>query len=158
MRQVVSQRSLLVGDILELHTRLGYVYAQCTHKDSFHGPLIQVLAGIYTQPIADISLTQSSEVRFSVFLLWGKTTDHTLVRKVGRLEVPEARRTFPLFKVGIVDPKSKKVATWWLWDGEREWKVGRLKKDEENLSCREIWDEVLLVSRLENNWLPRDDV
>ena len=50
-----------------------------------------------------------------------------IVHVVGNEQVSEAFKTFPVFRAGVADPKTGKVATWWLWDGDKEWKVGALK-------------------------------
>lgn len=54
---------------------------------------------------------------------------------IGHHEVARPNKPFPTFRDGFADPKTKKVAVWWLWDGESEWKVGaRLLLNKEN--CR----------------------
>lgn len=144
------------GDVLRITTPRGYAYAQCTHRELIHGHLIRVFPGFH-----DRSLTQFSELVnlpevFSIFILWGSNVDRDVCDIVGHETIPEKKRTFPIFKAGIVNQVTGKVDTWWLWDGKAEWKVGTLSKDEMNYPLREIWNDVLLVDRITKEWRSSD--
>jgi hypothetical protein len=54
----------------------------------------------------------------------------------------------------MVDPTTGQVTVWWLWDGSREWRVGSLAADQKKLPVRGIWNDTLLVERIESGWLP----
>jgi hypothetical protein len=57
----------------------------------------------------------------------------------------------------VIDPSTGKVKVWWLWDGEREWQVGELTEEQRGLSFREVWNDTLLIERIESGWTPETD-
>ncbi len=79
------------------------------------------------------------------------------MKKVDTYEVPEHSRKFPLFRVGVIHPETGKVETWWLWDGEKEWPIGSITEDERKLPIRASWNDTMLVQRIEEGWLPKND-
>ncbi|WP_176536262.1 hypothetical protein [Rhizobium sp. L9] len=46
---------------------------------------------------------------------------------------------------------------WWLWDGEKEWRIGQLSAEQHQLSIRGVWNDTLLVERIEFGWTPEID-
>jgi len=156
-REPRSQRNLLIGDVLQIHTKKGFVYAQCTHKLPFFGHLIRILPGFHKIAVDDIEGLASETETFYTFVLWNKDVDRKKMHIVGRTEVPERCQPLPLFKGGTVDPKIKKISAWWLWDGKKEWYMGKLKKDQKDLPMRLIMSYESLIYRLEIGWHPRDE-
>lgn len=156
MKKRPSQRSLLLGDVIEIHSKKGYSYAQCTHRDKFYGPLLRIIPGFHKRPLLDLGALEFAIESYYVFLFWNKDIDHKIVHKVGRTRVPNRCLEFPLFKAGNADPKTGKVSTWWLWDGKKEWRVGSLTKQQKELPLCETWNFLLLLERIEANWHPRD--
>lgn len=158
MRKRVSQRCLLVGDVLEIRTKKGFAYAQCTHREAFHGPLIRVVPGFHKKPLADLDDIANIKESYYIFLFWGKhLVDHRKIYKIGRAAVPDRCKPFPLFKAGNADPKTRKVATWWLWDGKKEWRVGKLTKRQKELPICETLNYIALIDCIVDGWHPRDD-
>ena len=66
-------------------------------------------------------------------------------------------RAFPTFRAGTPDPVTRKVETWWWWDGEREWRVGPLTPEQRAFPIRGVWNDTMLVARLEAGWTPATD-
>lgn len=153
-----SQRNLLIGDMLEIRTKKGLAYAQCTHKVPFFGHLIRVLPGFHRAPIEDCSKVAAAQECFVTFVFWNKNVDRNVMHVVGRVAVPERCKQFPLFKDGSADPKTGKTSTWWLWDGNKEWRVGKLTAKQKDLPMRWILNTVALVDMIESGWRPRDEV
>jgi regulator of RNase E activity RraB len=50
--------------------------------------------------------------------------------------------------------KSGRVLDWWLYDGNREWRIGQLSPGQEQLSIAAIWNDTLLVDRILSGWAP----
>ena len=94
---------------------------------------------------------------FSTFFPLGAAVNRCIVSVVGNATIPEKQKPFPLFRNGVVDPKTKKVETWWLWDGEKEWCIGKLTKEQRRLPLNEVWNDTLLVERIESGWTPETD-
>ena len=93
---------------------------------------------------------------YKVFLTWGSKLDNGLVEIITRAPIPESARAFPIFRAGVEDPVSGRVVTWWLWDGTKEWKVGKLSLEQKQYPVREFWNDVLLAERLAQHWRPSD--
>jgi regulator of RNase E activity RraB len=50
--------------------------------------------------------------------------------------------------------KSGRVLDWWLYDGNREWRIGQLSPGQERLSIAAIWNDTLLIDRIMSGWAP----
>lgn len=154
----VRPKPLRIGDILEISTYRGLAYAQYTYKHPRFGYLVRVLPGFYNSRPANLTEIISGPERYFTFVFLRQALRRDIVRVIGRHEVPERARKFPLFRDGVVDPKTGRVAHWWLWDGEREWRVGKLTKREKNLPIRSVWNDILLAERIASEWSPADVV
>ena len=76
---------------------------------------------------------------------------------VGHEPVPEAAQSFPLFRAaGFVDREGR-VHDWWLWDGERAWRIGKLSDAQRALPIRAVWNDTALIERIEEGWTPATD-
>lgn len=141
-------RSLKPGDIYEIETKDGFSYFQYTHKTQLMGPLIWVLKGKFNeaQELADV---QSLPHLFCTFFPVQGVHKAGLIRWLGTAPIPGSRQNFPLFKASAGGSDN-----WWLWDGEKEWRVGKITKEQMKLPVREICNFPALVQLIEKNWLP----
>ena len=57
----------------------------------------------------------------------------------------------------MVDPQTGKVAIWWLWDGEKEWRVGSLDAKQRKLPIRSVWNDTMLIERIDAGWTAESD-
>jgi len=149
-----------IGDIIEIPTRHGFAYAQFTHKHRMYGALLRVYNTIYqTKQSLDViqSAVNSREPDFSTFFPLGAAVNRSIVSVVGNAPIPEKQKPFPLFRDGVVDQKTRKVETWWLWDGENEWPIGELASEQKRIPIRGVWNDTLLVERIETGWTPETD-
>lgn len=141
-----------IGDIIEIKTGKGLAYAQYTHRNKPFGALIRVFEGLHALRPSDLEQLAASSVAFSTFFPLNSALREKVVEKVGRAAIAPQNQAFPLFRDGVHDPITKKVGTWWLWDGTREWKVGKLKPGQYHLPIRGVWNLDLLVMRIEEGW------
>ena len=74
-----------------------------------------------------------------------------MVKIVANTEVPGVAAKFPVFRTGTPN-KEGRVEVWWLWDGEKEWKIGRLKPGMEKYPIRGVWNDALLIKRISEGW------
>ncbi|KKQ94781.1 MAG: hypothetical protein UT18_C0007G0037 [candidate division CPR2 bacterium GW2011_GWC2_39_10] len=75
---------------------------------------------------------------------------------VGNEPVSEEFNKLPLFRArGGIDTDGK-VVSWWLWDGEKEWKIGNLTPEQRKLPIREVINDTLLIERIESGWKPEE--
>jgi len=150
---------LTIGDIVEISTAKGFAYAQYSHKHPTFGGLLRILPGFFAQRPNRFDELAAQRAMFVVFVPLQAMISRRIVTRVGFAQVPDREKSFPLFKVaGARDQKTRRVVEWWLWDGKREWRVGALEPGQEDLPTRGIWNDSLLVERLERGWSPRDEV
>ncbi len=144
-----------IGDIVEVPTALGLAYAQYTHQHPSHGALLRVIEGFFPERPQDLDKLAAAQTKFFTFLPLQGTVRVGLATYIGWAPVPAHSSKFPLFRSGMFDPSTKCVGdNWWLWDGDREWRVGKLKPEQYHLPLRQIVNVAMLVHRLEIGWLP----
>jgi hypothetical protein len=143
---------LKIGDVIEIKTTKGLAYALYTHKHKQYGALLRVFRQTYASRPSDLPEVVADSVMFSCFFPLSAAVDQDIVSIVGNVEVPNVLTPFPTFRAGVVDPKTQKVAVWWLWDGENEWKIGDLTQEQRKLPIRGVWNDTLLVERIEAGW------
>jgi hypothetical protein len=150
-----------LGDIVEIKTSVGLAYAIYTHvheKPPKFGAIIRVFDQLFqARPESFLELV-AGPVRFVTFFPLRVAVSKELVSIVGNVGVPDSMKKFPIFRSGsILDPETKRVSAWWLWDGIREWRVGQLSPEQRKLPIRGVWNDTLLVQRIEENWRPEND-
>jgi len=146
-----------IGDVIEIRTTKGLAYAQYTHKHKQYGALLRVFNQIHPSKPSDLKELIAQHASFSCFFPLDAAVDRGIVSVVGNTAVPPEAQAFPIFRAGVVDPSNHKVAVWWLWDGAKEWKVGELTYEQKKLSIRGVWNDTLLVERIESGWTPETD-
>lgn len=137
---------------MEVPTKKGFTYCQITHKHAHYGSLIRVLAPFYIARPIDFTRVVTQDESFKLFFPVGACVSRKIFEIVANESVPAEASVFPIFKCGIADPTTKKVETWWLWDGEREWRVGTLSEEQSKYPLRGIWNDTLLIQRIEEGW------
>ncbi|HET9710577.1 MAG TPA: hypothetical protein VFP64_01805 [Pyrinomonadaceae bacterium] len=147
----------MIGDLIEIPTAKGFAYAQYTHEHSLMGALIRVFDTVYPSRPENLERLVVGAVRLSTFFPLKAAIHQDIYKIVANHDVSELNRSFPIFRTGIVDPKTKKVSVWWLWDGEKEWKIGDLTPEQRKLPIRGVWNVAMLVQRIEEGWRPEID-
>jgi hypothetical protein len=146
---------LKIGDIVEIPTTLGLAYAQYTHHNPSHGALLRVIEGFFPERPQDLEKLAAAQTKFFAFLPLQRTVHGGLATYIGWAPVPTHSSRFPLFRNSVEDRRTKLVGdNWWLWDGDREWRVGKLKPEQYRLPMQQIVNVAMLVHRLEIGWLP----
>ena len=149
-----------IGDLIEIKTGKGLVYALYTHRHDNppkYGAMLRIFNQVYPSRPTNFDATIKLAVRFSVFFPLQAAVNRGLVEVVATLQVPEELKQFPVFRSGMVNPETKKVDAWWLWDGEKEWRIGRLTQEQRKLSIRGVWNDTILIQRIEEDWRPESD-
>lgn len=146
-----------IGDIIEILTAKGLAYVQFSNTHARYGALLRVLPGFFkSRPSNFLELAQQPEA-FVTFFPLQAAVNRNVFEIVGNVPVPNFAKPFPLFRGGVIDPATRKVKEWWLWDGEKEWKVGDITTEQRKLPLRGIWNDTLLVERIESGWTPSND-
>lgn len=146
-----------IGDVLEIRTPRGLAYAQYTHQNAKFGGLIRVLPGFYQERPVDLGPLVGGPSAFVVFYPVRAAVSQGVVSVVENRPVPEHAHDFPLFRSGTPDPITKKVGTWWFWDGEESWPVGTLTDEQRKMPIRMIVNHTGLVDLIAAEWKPQDD-
>ncbi len=142
---------------MEIPTPRGLAYAQYSHETKLLGSLIRVLPGLYrVRPENLVEVVQGPE-RFFVFFPVAAATAMGIVKVVVHEPVPARTRPFPLMRMSGAIDNHGNVLDWWLFDGNREWRIGNLTASQKRLSKAEIWNDTLLIDRIVNGWSPERD-
>lgn len=156
----MAGKRIKIGDVIEIKTSIGLAYAIYTHKHvdpPKYGSLIRVFDKTFATRPLEIRGLLFIPSRFETFIPLQAFVSRGIFSIVGNLDVPEEMQTFPLFRAGFIDPNTRKVSTWWLWDGKEEWPIGSLSAEERKLPIREIWGDGYLVTKIEQGWKPEND-
>ena len=145
-----------VGDVIEIPTPKGLAYAQYTHKHRNYGELLRVFRGFHELRPEQFDDLVRAEPQFSTCFPLGPACAKRLVRIVASELISVAHKDFPTFRAAVMG-KDGAWGTWWLWDGEKEWPVGKLSPGMELLPLRGIIDDTLLVERIVNGWRHEHD-
>ncbi|MHC1724909.1 MAG: hypothetical protein AB9866_02605 [Syntrophobacteraceae bacterium] len=150
-------KRLQIGDVIEIKTQVGLAYAIYTHKAKPYGTLLRVFDTLYGQRPGSFNHVVLLKVRFSTFFPLQAALSRGLVEIAGHVKIPPQLQPFPLFRNGTPDPITKKVKTWWLWDGKEEWMIGELTEEQRRLPIEGIINYTMLVDRIESGWTPEND-
>lgn len=148
---------LKIGDIVEIKSEKGLVYAIYTHQHKMYGALLRVFNNPYLSRPDEFLPVVGQTVDFSCFFPLKAAVEQGLVSVVANVDVPNALLAFPIFRTGVADPKTQTVANWWLWDGAKEWPVGGLTQEQRKLPIRGVWNLAFLVERVNSRWTPETD-
>lgn len=144
------------GEIIEVRTGRGLAYSQVVLRAPLFGTLIRVIDGFWDERPLEFAGVISRPEAFFTFFPVDAAVKRKLVARVGSLPLPDWAQSFPLLRQrGDIRPDGS-VRDWWLWDGNRKWRVGELSGDQRTLSIAEVINDTLLVERLERGWRPRD--
>lgn len=143
---------LRLGDVFEIPTSEGFACFQYINSAEQYGSLIRVFSGVHVRSAVDAADTNRSDVQFLCFFPVKAAVAMGVVSRIGNAEIPPEYRDFPVFRAGVVNPVSGKVDHWWFWDGTREWPVGDLTESQRRMPIRGVWNDTLLVERIESGW------
>jgi len=145
-----------IGDVIEIPTSKGLAYVQYTHYHKgppVYGSLIRVLQGFYeTRPSKqELSEIVKKPHRFQTFCPVHYGVNIGDWELVGNFSIPEFAQKFLTFKSSNsspkIDPKEKK---WWLWDGERSWKVEKISlKEQKKYPLKKVCNDTALIKNIE---------
>ncbi|WP_141100995.1 hypothetical protein [Roseateles aquatilis] len=153
----MATRRVKIGDIVEIETKDGLRYGQYSDRHKSYGAVLRMFGGAYSiRPESFDEMVQQEPV-FICLVPLGAAVSRGIFAVAGNAALPLAVIKFPLFRSGIVDPSTRKVRTWWLWDGESEWRIGDLTEAQRKLPIRGVWNDTMLIHRLESGWTPETD-
>jgi hypothetical protein len=143
-----------IGDVVRIMTEQGAADAQVTHKHAQYGHLLRVLGP--AAPVARPADIAARPTAFRTFFALGAACAQGIAEVLGPAPIPAEDAPFPLFRTPMRTPEG--ISGWWLWDGEREWRIGPLPPEQRSLPLRELVSAPLLVSRAHTGWRPEAEV
>jgi hypothetical protein len=146
----VSRTRPRVGDVVEIQTSMGLAYAQYTHRHAAYGALLRVFPTLFATRPTDFLSVVTVTPQFSTFFPLAAACTRGIVHIVAAENIHLANLTFPTFRAGTPD-KNGKIA-WWLWDGERETRIGSLSPGMESFPIRGVINDTLLIERIVQGW------
>lgn len=150
-------KKVRIGDVIEIPTVKGLAYAQLSHNVKQWGSLLRILPGFHAARPEGFSDLVGQQERFVVFFPLQAAVNRKIFEVVGHEEVPKRSRPLPLFReAGFIDREGR-VHDWSLWDGETSRKIGRLDAETRKLPMLEVWNDTLLIQRIEEGWTPATD-
>jgi hypothetical protein len=144
-------RRIQIGDIFEINTSKGKAYLHYIHNNKLEGAVIRVLQGLYSERPEKFEELVTSEERYIISFPLSVATKRKIVENVGHypasnFSVPRIMRS--THKIG------NEFIGWFLIDCETNQRrlVKSLTPEQKKLSPWGIWNDTLLIERLENDW------
>jgi hypothetical protein len=142
-------KRVVVGDIIEIPVNNSRCYAHFVYDKPRWGQLLWFYFKLYDhKPREIIATVDGSPDLISLFPLKGSLRAG-LTSIVGHRDLDQVRAKFPVFRSGVANPKSGKVDNWWLWNGDREWRVGALTPEQMSFPYRGIINRAFLIDVIE---------
>ena len=145
------------GDVIEIPTSRGLAYAQYVLKKEQWGALIRILPGFFKERPSEICEVVKAKEQFVTFFPLQAAVNRKIFEVFENCDVPQSAKQFPLFRAAGHIDRQGKVHDWWLWNGEREWRIEKLSEEHVNLPLRSVWNDTLLKERIEEGWTPQTD-
>jgi hypothetical protein len=149
----------VIGLIFQLETSKGPAYGLCTHENAEYGELI------YLYPIGTkLSELKDTVTQFCCFFplraALRRKIMKEIIKKIGRMEIPSHLKNLPLFRVilGIPPAGPGKFDHWGFWNGQETWFVGEINDEQRKMPVREIWNDTLIIERLEEGYTAEKDL
>lgn len=143
-----------LGDVIEIPTPKGFAYAQYTHKHvepPKYGCLIRVFPQLYSERPDSFNEILLENPSIITFFPLGAACKKGIVKIVSNELISAASRGFPIFRTGVANSNGQ-VENWWLWDGVKEWPIGKLNDGMEKYPIRGVWNDTLLIESIVASW------
>lgn len=145
------------GDVFEIKTKKGLAYAQFVLRHPQMGELIRVLPGFHDVRPSRFTEVVAQPERFVTFFPLQAAVNQGIFEIVAHEKVPEAAQKFPLFRAAGHIDREGFIHDWWLWDGQKSWRIGKLSQEQKKLPIQEVWNDTLLIERIEEEWTPEKE-
>jgi hypothetical protein len=146
-----------IGDVIEIPTSKGLRYAQYSHDNPVMGTLLRVLPAVHMARPASLRETADAETLYYIFFPVRAAVRRKIFEIVDNCPIPPHSAPFPLFRGSMPPDREGRYHAWWLWDGDKEWRIETLNAEQRRLSLRQICNDTYLVHLLETGWTPADE-
>ncbi len=144
-----------IGDIFDIPLSNGRrAYGQLVFKDKQFGPLIQVFDLISSTQINDVQQLENLKPLFPPVI-----TGVNAMTRAGKWTVighsSVENFIYPKFVRTFYDENSGEACIWFIWDGEKETRLGKILPDEyKKLEYLVVWSPFDVVARIETGEYP----
>ena len=146
-----------VGDVIEIPTERGFAYAQYVLRKEQWGALLRILPRFFEERPPDLCELVKEKEKFVTFFPLQAAVNREIFDVIENCDIPQSAKQFPLFRAAGSIDRNGKVLDWWLWDGEREWRIGKLTADQMKLPMRHVVNDTQLIDDIEKEWTPETD-
>jgi len=152
-------RRVKAGDTFALALENGEVLLQAIARHPSHGWAVRVIDVAAQDLTQDLSWVASANEKY-VVLVGDVAQEERLghVRRVGNASLPERfdGGRLPTFRASasFIAGRRHEPGSWWLDDGEREWRVGELTEEQQHLPDRILFNVLGLKEYIEHGWDP----
>jgi len=140
-----------VGDIYEIDTSKGKAYLHYVYRDPTVGELIRVLPGLYAERPGILNKLAGATERYMIFFPLSAAFKRKIVSYAGHRDVkdfikPEYMRAKHVIRGAFLG---------WHLVNTNNWNrqlVKELTAEQKRLSPWGVWNDTLLIERLEQDW------
>ena len=147
-----------LGNVYELKTGRGLAYLQHTYEHPEYGSLIRVLPGLHESRPRDLSEVTKAKELYFVFFPVKAAARMRIVERVETCGIPQGSEKPAVMRRPGARAQDGRVKTWFINNGKSETLVTHLNEDQRDLSIMAIWNDTLLISRIESEWQPSHEV
>jgi hypothetical protein len=143
--------NIKLGDIFEINTPKGKSYFHYIYHDKSLGDLIRVLPGLYSERPANFDKLAGSKEKYMIFFPLSAANRRRIVENMGHypvdnFEQPQYMRSEHIVRGEFLGWHIINTKTW-----ERQL-VKTLTPEQKKLSPWGIWNDVLLIENLVDDW------
>lgn len=144
-------KRIKIGDLFEIKTKNGKAFLQYMYKDAKLGELVRILPGIFKEIPNNLDQVINQEELFYIYFPLNAAYKKNIVQLIDNFKIIDFRKPKFMREKYIVKEEFKgwhiiNTETW-----EREL-VKKLNPDQKKLSPWGIWNDILLIERLDENW------
>lgn len=146
-------KTIKTGDVFEIETHKGKAYLQYVFENNNIGQLVRVLRGLYSKIPEDIEKVVMSEELFLVHFPVKAAFNRKILTLVGNFPLPKNFKIPNYFRSDFRDNEGN-LLYWHLIDYTtwKRRKIDNLDVDQKKLSPWGVWNDTLLIEKLENGW------
>jgi hypothetical protein len=151
-----------LGDVFELKSIKGYLYIQYVYnydKPPYYGQLVRILNGFYKNRPTDLSKIVDKTELYYQFVPLELTATKLEIKCIGNYQIPTKFKTLPVFRMaGLKSHRSSKSDDWYIWEDNKETKVGELKNNLRRINSLGTSNIQMIIEKAEMGWLPEYDI
>lgn len=147
VKRAARQTRLKIGDVVEIPLSDGRkAYGQYVFHDKKNGALLQVFDAITNLSLPVEEVIASGPMFPPIFTPISGWVQDGIWAVVGHSPLKDFR--FPKFRGGL-ENREGRITCWWIYDGEKSYKIGKLPPEYQNLEYHVIWPVKEVIERIE---------